>query len=79
MGSYPHWCTHVINKLITYSNFSDDLIDAVLDTEEYSGPLDVAQLRDRAMKKIAKQEAAGLLNQSVFLQDKRGKAKGRKK
>ena len=57
---------------------SDDLADfSLTDTDESSIPMDIDQLRERAMKKIARKEAAGLLNQPLFVQDKRGKPKAR--
>ncbi|XP_067928737.1 coiled-coil domain-containing protein 63-like [Watersipora subatra] len=69
-----------IMPTISTPNISDDVVDAMLDTEDVSAPLDVSQLREKAMARIAKQEAAGLLNQSVYTQDKRAKAnKARKK
>lgn len=59
--------------------YSDDILDIVSESEEITMPLDVSQLRDNASKKIAKKEAAGLLNSSLFVQEKRVKSKGKKK
>ena len=42
---------------------------------EHTLPLDINALRERATREIAKKEAAGLLNQPLFTQDKRAKHK----
>ena len=55
--------THLYDtQLLTYIiPCSDDLADfSLTDTDESSIPMDIDQLRERAMKKIARKEAAGL-------------------
>lgn len=65
---------------LTLSCFREDLAElSVTDSEFSYAPMDIHQLREEAMKKIAKKEAAGLLNQPLFGQDKKGKPRPKAK